>query len=611
MTCCHHPEDRLDTLIKYESYPLCDISTPHENDVLCGRGGLSNNHVGNARWRLLVNAKKEIYVSLSKRRKMLLSKSIVKTVRSQSPPGRFLQKDPRSGLWFDIGEQKAHEKTSQALREGAPEIRQHVMSARPSTIPALELSDILTSDLSIGSVNQEDSAHSDERKSVSRVSHPLRISASDSCDGSATAHSSTVIDNASSSISIPPGYEVVEGLAMNEQGALIPTLVLVRNQRQIELSSSLVKPVLDHAVSMGQGCLNASSLQETELPNDDARHFPLHLRKRPRNPATTKRVSGARSPKFECRPMDASMRRRTEEYAEIEHQQSDLIDENHHGNIIQGFGEQFALAQADHSWPLESSHPSVALEGDDPKPIPTEESTDNTCFDDFSKFSQCRLDSGAVRDPSLVCGNEFTVPIVEGGLQRITTSFGSMSMGRDDGTTQGEDRYLRESGEEMDWTVPYYSPCPEREVDPELTSFHDVAEVSQSTIASDVTENSMIFQFTKSHGDLLDCSDSELDEPCENGHVPSPAYKPAKNELVAHSTQFQTNADHLGTQGGKCTTPNMGIDHFPAPGRAEFSGFPLPPPLKECGSCGSDAFELEQEYLNRGISLVMDFLPSY
>eukprot|EP00980_Cylindrotheca_fusiformis_P031600 scaffold26659_cov215-Cylindrotheca_fusiformis.AAC.1 len=57
---------------------------------------------------------------------MLLSRSIVNAVRSQNPPGRFLQKDSKSNKWFDVGDQRAQEKTSQALREGAPDIRKKV-----------------------------------------------------------------------------------------------------------------------------------------------------------------------------------------------------------------------------------------------------------------------------------------------------------------------------------------------------------------------------------------------------------------------------------------------------------------------------------------------------
>jgi hypothetical protein len=75
---------------------------------------------------MLVAANKELYVTLPKKQKMLLSKSIVNAVRSQNPPGRFLQKDTGktgNGLYYDIGDQKAQEKTSQALREGAPDLR--------------------------------------------------------------------------------------------------------------------------------------------------------------------------------------------------------------------------------------------------------------------------------------------------------------------------------------------------------------------------------------------------------------------------------------------------------------------------------------------------------
>ena len=49
---------------------------------------------------------------------MGITRSIVKYVRSMNPAGRFLTKDTETGLWTDIGNSRAYEKTSQALRDG-------------------------------------------------------------------------------------------------------------------------------------------------------------------------------------------------------------------------------------------------------------------------------------------------------------------------------------------------------------------------------------------------------------------------------------------------------------------------------------------------------------
>jgi hypothetical protein len=48
---------------------------------------------------------------------------IVHALRNSDPPARFLQKDEKTGKWYDIGDKKAAEKASQALREKTPEER--------------------------------------------------------------------------------------------------------------------------------------------------------------------------------------------------------------------------------------------------------------------------------------------------------------------------------------------------------------------------------------------------------------------------------------------------------------------------------------------------------
>lgn len=105
------------------------IDVPLENDVLCGRGGSINSHKGNEQFRCLVEKRKRVYLTARfKREKRLIASSIVTEIRGMNPPGRFLARkgDKDSGYWYDIGDEKARDKTSQALRENAPSIRAEI-----------------------------------------------------------------------------------------------------------------------------------------------------------------------------------------------------------------------------------------------------------------------------------------------------------------------------------------------------------------------------------------------------------------------------------------------------------------------------------------------------
>ena len=110
------------------SYPLTNITNPGQNDILCGRGGGTNAHPGNIKFRKLVAAHKLRYLAASKSDKPGVARDVVREWRSMDPPGRFLAKvDPsKSGddnnnnnvtYWADVGDKKAREKASQCLRE--------------------------------------------------------------------------------------------------------------------------------------------------------------------------------------------------------------------------------------------------------------------------------------------------------------------------------------------------------------------------------------------------------------------------------------------------------------------------------------------------------------
>ena len=95
------------------------IKEPHDHDLICGRGGKVNAHLGNRRFRSWVNERKEAYTRAhAKGEKNAIAQSILQSLFSQNPPGRVLQFDDKTGIYKEVSVKKAMSKTTQALREG-------------------------------------------------------------------------------------------------------------------------------------------------------------------------------------------------------------------------------------------------------------------------------------------------------------------------------------------------------------------------------------------------------------------------------------------------------------------------------------------------------------
>jgi hypothetical protein len=100
------------------------IRTPSSTDILLGRGGSINSHVGNQVFREWVKARREEYnLAPNKVQKTLIARKVMDMVYNSG--GRFLQRDTTTSApwWVEVDDVRALAKTSQALREGAPQIR--------------------------------------------------------------------------------------------------------------------------------------------------------------------------------------------------------------------------------------------------------------------------------------------------------------------------------------------------------------------------------------------------------------------------------------------------------------------------------------------------------
>jgi len=89
----------------------------HHNDVLLGRGGKNNQHIGNQQLRNIARCHVENYRTASKKKKSLISREIVLKIRNLHPSGRFLKWNHCTSAWEDVGDNIAREKASQAMRD--------------------------------------------------------------------------------------------------------------------------------------------------------------------------------------------------------------------------------------------------------------------------------------------------------------------------------------------------------------------------------------------------------------------------------------------------------------------------------------------------------------
>jgi hypothetical protein len=84
-----------------------------------------DQHSGNLHWRNLDRSFADLYKDLDTEGKIRLSRCIVRSIRNQNPPGRFLDRDSASNLWQDIGDERAEQITSEALQEEALAVASH------------------------------------------------------------------------------------------------------------------------------------------------------------------------------------------------------------------------------------------------------------------------------------------------------------------------------------------------------------------------------------------------------------------------------------------------------------------------------------------------------
>jgi len=98
------------------------IHVPNKNDVLSGRGGRVNSHPGNIQFRRLCDEYRTQYLltTTKKSDKAKIADRLVQRIRNMDPPGRFLKECQESGLWGDIGDERARKKTSHAIRVSLP-----------------------------------------------------------------------------------------------------------------------------------------------------------------------------------------------------------------------------------------------------------------------------------------------------------------------------------------------------------------------------------------------------------------------------------------------------------------------------------------------------------
>lgn len=102
------------------------------SDVLCGRDKISHAHIGNKRFRQIIENNREAYQTAPSRdAKTTMTCRIVAMIRDSG--GRFLKHNPETNEWEDVGDGYAREKVSHALRSAKDPNRPRIKKPRKVT----------------------------------------------------------------------------------------------------------------------------------------------------------------------------------------------------------------------------------------------------------------------------------------------------------------------------------------------------------------------------------------------------------------------------------------------------------------------------------------------
>lgn len=116
-----------------EQYMLSDY------DVYCGRGIRCLQHMGNQRYRSLIESMKDRYVSAgSKQDKMDIITEVIQLIRAQG--GSFLRQDIANDRYYEIGDRLAREKISQSFRDAIRVMNRQANGEESANIDSLFIS---------------------------------------------------------------------------------------------------------------------------------------------------------------------------------------------------------------------------------------------------------------------------------------------------------------------------------------------------------------------------------------------------------------------------------------------------------------------------------------
>jgi hypothetical protein len=124
-----------DNGLKKKMILLPESFTPSAHDFVCGRGRKIFMHVGNQRFRQLVESRLQEYSNAAtKLEKSGIICEMVLYLRSNSPHGGFVKKTAKDGRWYQLGDFLSREKTSQAFRDALGDQQKELCDRKPHGI---------------------------------------------------------------------------------------------------------------------------------------------------------------------------------------------------------------------------------------------------------------------------------------------------------------------------------------------------------------------------------------------------------------------------------------------------------------------------------------------